>query len=444
MVDPGLSVSHGGSSGDLDHDWVRRVGDTVAEELASADRDGRWDEADKRSWSRKLIADELDALAAERLDAGSAQLTQAAEERWGQAVLDRLFGLGRLQRWLDDPLVTDVMVNGCDQVWVDLSDGTRMPVEPVADSDDELVRIIRQTAARVGRSERRWDAGSPTLDLRLPDGSRLHAVMIVSGRPSVSIRRHRFDLASLDDLQAQGTVDQPLSRFLSAAVRARRNILVAGGTGAGKTTLLRALIRAVPDRERLITVEDSLELAVERWHRNVVALEARHANLEGQGAVGLDVLVREGLRMNPDRVVVGEIRDGSALLSMLQAMTQGQDGSMGTIHASSARQVVNRLITYGLTSPQQLTPEATAHLAAGAIDLIVYIGGQRHREGQGRHRRVEAVAEVTLVDGSVATNTLFEASLGSSVPAQPVPGFPVSNDLQAALAAVGWHRGSLL
>ena len=223
---------------------------------------------------------------------------------------------------LDDPTIENINANGCDQVWVRYADGRREQVEPIAGSDEELEEMLRTAAARTGIGERRFDRGSPRLSLQLPDGSRLFALMAVAARPCLSIRRHRYLRITPDDLVKMGTLDIGLRHFLRAAMLAKKSCIICGGTGAGKTTLLRAVAADIPPSERLVTIEDSLELGLDRFpelHPDVVALEAREPNLEGEGGVSLAELVRWALRMSPDRVIVGEAR-GEEVLALLNAM----------------------------------------------------------------------------------------------------------------------------
>ena len=262
-------------------------------------------------------------------------------------------------------------------MWVTRADGSRRSgLRAIADSDEELVEILRMTAARVGLTERRFDNGSPSLNLQLPDGSRLFAVMAVTSKPSVAIRRHRFPKVFLDDLVGLGSIDLALREFLGAAVRARKNFIVCGGVDAGKTTLLRAMLNEVGPEERIVTIEDNLELGLDRYpdlHPDVVALEAREENVEGEGAIDLATLVRWGLRMNPDRVIVGEVR-GHEVIPMLNAMSQGNDGSMCTIHANSSLSAFSKLAMYAVQAPERLNLEATNLMVANAINFVVHIG----------------------------------------------------------------------
>jgi pilus assembly protein CpaF len=201
-----------------------------------------------------------------------------------------LFRMNRLQRLLDDPDVENINANGADQVWVRYAGGRRARVEPIAGSDDELIDMLRTAAARVGIGERRFDLGSPGLSLQLPDGSRLFAVMSVAARPCVSIRRHRYLRVTPDDLARMGTIDLAVREFFRAVMLAKKSCIICGGIGAGKTTLLRAMAADIPPAERLVTIEDSLELGLDRFpelHPDVVALEAREPNLEGEGGISL-------------------------------------------------------------------------------------------------------------------------------------------------------------
>jgi len=234
----------------------------VADDLAAAGASALSTD-DRRELARQLVMDRLQLVGTKLLAAGQKPLDPREEQRKTHAVLDSLFGLGRLQALVDDPLVENIDVNGCDRVWVTYSDGTKEMVEPVAESDEELVEMVRSAAARFGLSERRFDTSHPELDLRLPDGNRLSALMAVVDRPVVSIRRHRYLDLSIPDLVALGAMDQHLASFLEAAVRARKNIVVGGAMNSGKTTLVRALASAIPPRERIVTIEQAFELGLD-------------------------------------------------------------------------------------------------------------------------------------------------------------------------------------
>jgi pilus assembly protein CpaF len=353
---------------------VSKLRTDVADDLSAA---AGYDLAldDRRELARKLTLSRLEGYATESVALGHTPLEVADEERVARAVLDALFGLGRLQTLIDDRDIENIDVNGCDRVWVTYADGTKARVEPAADSDAELAEILRSAAARFGLSERRFDVSHPELDLRLPDGSRLSALMSVVKRPVVSIRRHRYVDLTLDDLVEMGGLDTTLASFLTAAVRARKNIVVGGAMNSGKTTLIRALASVIPPRERVVTIEQAFELGLDSLperHPDLVALEARPANAEGEGAISMARLVRRALRMNADRVIVGEVL-GDEVLPMLNAMSQGRSGSMCTIHADSSLGIFRRLASYAVQAPERLPLESTNLLIAGAVHFTVFV-----------------------------------------------------------------------
>ncbi|HEY2563181.1 MAG TPA: ATPase, T2SS/T4P/T4SS family [Acidimicrobiales bacterium] len=346
----------------------------VAEDLAAEEVSALRNE-DRREFARQRIFVHMDALGIEHLASDAPLPTSDEEQRLAQSILDALFGMGGLQSLIDDPSIENIDVNGFDRVWVTYADGAKQAMPPIADSDEELIEIMRSAAARFGLSERRFDIARPELDLRLPDGSRLSALMAVTTRPAISVRRHRFVDLSVDELLGLGTVDVGMASFLTAAVRARKNIVIAGAMNSGKTTLLRALASVIPPRERIVTIEQSLELALDKdevRHPDIVALEARPANLEGEGMVGVADLVRRALRMNADRVIVGEVL-GDEILPMLNAMSQGRSGSMCTIHSDSSAGVFRRIASYAVQAPERLPLEATNLLVAGAVHFVVYL-----------------------------------------------------------------------
>jgi pilus assembly protein CpaF len=413
----------------LDHGVVKRlradVGDRLAEQRrldASAGLPPMSGE-DERQFARAVISQVLEEYARSELLAGRAPLIAQQEEELAEAIHAALFGVGRLQPLLEDQMVENIDINGYDRVFVGYADGREQMAEPVADSDEELVELIQVLAAYSGLSSRPFDTANPQLDLRLPDGSRLSAVMDVTLRPAISIRRARMGKVFLADLVGNGTMTPDVAAFLAAAVAARKNIMIAGATNAGKTTLLRALANQIPGDERLITVERSLELGLDHFpelHPNVVAFEERLPNSEGQGAVSMADLVRRSLRMNPSRVIVGEVL-GDEIVTMLNAMTQGNDGSLSTIHSNSSIEVFNRISTYAIQAAERLPVEATHMLIAGAIDFVVFQEKRNEYSNGGRLRRfVSSVREVTGVDGRVLSSEVFAPGRdGRAIPHAP-------------------------
>jgi Flp pilus assembly CpaF family ATPase len=379
---------------------------------------------DERQYARSLIVGVLEDHARGLITAGQVPPPPEEEEATAAAIHAALFGVGRLQPLLEDDGVENIDINGCDQVFVGYGDGREELHPPVADTDDELVELIQVLAANVGLTSRPFDSANPQLDLRLPDGSRLSAVMGVCPRPSVSIRRARLGKVFLSDLVGTGTMTAEVASFLRAAVLARKNIMLAGSTNAGKTTLLRALANEIPPSERLITVERALELGLDAFgdlHPNVVAFEERLPNSEGVGEVPMAELVRRSLRMNPSRVIVGEVL-GDEIVTMLNAMSQGNDGSLSTIHANSSLEVFNRITTYALQASERLPVEATHMLIAGSIDFVVFLRRRNdHARGGGLVRTVESIREVTGVDGRVLSSEVFATGpSGTAVAHAPV------------------------
>ena len=426
----------------MDQLLLRRLREQTADVLA---RQRREDSAagvppmsgeDERQFARAVVGRVLEQHARTEHAAGRAPLAAGEEEELANGVHAALYGVGRLQPLLDDPMVENIDINGCDRVFVGYADGREEEAAPVADSDDELVELVQLLGAYSGLASRPFDSANPQLDLRLPDGSRLSAVMGVCARPSLSIRRARVTRVDLDLLVENGSMSTDLAAFCSAAVAARKNIMIAGATNAGKTTLLRAMAHEIPPYERLITVERALELGLgdlPDLHPNVVAFEERLPNSEGGGAVTMAELVRRSLRMNPSRVIVGEVL-GDEIVTMLNAMSQGNDGSLSTIHANSSLEVFNRISTYAIQSKERLPAEATAMLVAGAVDFVVFVQRVNDYARGGRLRRtVTSVREVNGVDGRVLSSEVFAAGPdGVAVPSAPVA-------CAADLAEHGWR-----
>ena len=336
------------------------------------------DPDDRREFARQQVFTHLDNLTTGNEPTWPPCADTEDEHRLARTVLDALFGMGRLQLLIDNPAIENIDVNGSDCVWATFADGTKRMMPAIADSDEEMVDLVRSAASRFGLSERRFDLACPELDLHLPDGSRLSALMAVTARPVVSIRRHRYSDLALSDLTAMGTFDEEVASLLGAAVRAQKNIVISGAMDSGKTTLLRALAREIPPRERIVTIEQALELgldAVPHRHPDMVALEARPANVEGEGMISVADLVRRALRMNADRVIVGEVL-GDEVLPMLNAMSQGRSGSMCTIHSDSSAGVFRRIASYAVQSRERLPLEATNLLIAGAVHFVVHLDSE--------------------------------------------------------------------
>jgi pilus assembly protein CpaF len=317
----------------------------------------------------------------------------ADRERLIEEITADTLGHGPLEPLLDDDTITEVMVNGPDEVWIERQG--RLYETTVRFNDvAHLRRIINKIAGQVGR---RIDESSPTLDARLPDGSRINAVLpplSLSG-PLVTIRKFSRRRLDLGDLVRLGTLNSDAVEFIEICLQAELNILISGGTGSGKTTLLNAMSTAIPDGDRIITIEDAAELRLNQNH--VLRLESRPANIEGEGQVTIRDLVRNSLRMRPDRIIVGEVR-GAEALDMLQAMNTGHDGSLSTIHANSTRDALARVETMVLMAGYDLPVRAIRQQVASALDLMVHL--DRLPDGS---RRVSAITEVLRMEGDVIT-----------------------------------------
>ena len=318
---------------------------------------------------------------------------------------DSVLGLGPLEPFVRDPEVTEIMVNNWDTIYVERS-GRLYWTGTKFHDDQQLRRTIDKIVGKVGR---RVDESSPYVDARLPDGSRVNAVIppLAIDGPALTIRKFAADPYQADDLIEFGTMTSPVAKFLEACVRGRINIMVAGGTGAGKTTTLNVISSFIPDDERILTIEDAAELKLQQPH--VVRLESRPPNIEGKGQVSIRDLVRNSLRMRPDRIVIGEVR-GAEALDMLQAMNTGHDGSISTIHCNSPRDALSRLETITMMAGMELSNKAIREQIASALQLIVY--QQRLKDGT---RRLTHVTEVAGMEGEVITLQdifLFDFSAG--------------------------------
>jgi pilus assembly protein CpaF len=351
----------------------------------------------ERARSGETSADGLEAEVRDLVEREAAPLPEAEREALRERVVLLASGLGPLEPLLADPAVDEVMVNGPGSVYVERHGKLeRAGVEFAGET--ELMHAIERVLAPLGR---RVDEAAPLCDARLADGSRVNVVippLSLTG-PCLTIRRFRREGFSLRDLVARGTMPVAVAELLAVCVAARASILVSGGTGSGKTTTLNALSGAIPGEERIVTIEDAAELQLRQRH--VVRLEARPANLEGRGEVTIRQLVRNALRMRPDRIVVGEVR-GSECLDMLQALNTGHDGSMTTVHANSPADALRRVETLALMAGVGLPHAAVREQAASAIDLVVHQA--RLADGS---RAVDAVVEVGQANGSVEVKELY-------------------------------------
>jgi pilus assembly protein CpaF len=321
-------------------------------------------------------------------------LSRQEREQLISEVEHETFGLGPIEPLMQDPRVSDILVNGPREVYVERR-GKLERTRVVFRDNAHLLQVIERIVSAVGR---RVDESSPMVDARLADGSRVNAIIppLALDGPVLSIRRFAADPLRIADLIEYGTLPPTLAEVLRAAVQARLNILVSGGTGAGKTTLLNVLSNFIPNSERIVTIEDSAELQLQQEH--VVRLETRPANIEGAGAVTQRDLVRNALRMRPDRIVVGEVRGGEAL-DMLQAMNTGHDGSISTIHANSSRDALSRIETMMLMSGISLPVRAMRDYVASALDMIVQVA--RLSDGT---RKVVRLTEVVGMEEEVITS----------------------------------------
>lgn len=310
-------------------------------------------------------------------------------------ILDELSGLGPIQPLLDDPNISEVMVNGAKKVFIE-KNGKLMKSPVAFEDDNHVMRIIDRIILPLGR---RVDADSPTVDARLLDGSRVNAVIppVAIDGPSITIRKFKKDKLSIQQLTEYGSITANMGEFLRACVVARFNIVISGGTGSGKTTLLNVLSGFIPEEERIVTIEDAAELQLQQDH--VMRMETKTANTDGRGAVTIRDLVRNSLRMRPDRIVVGEVRGGEAL-DMLQAMNTGHDGSLTTVHSNSPRDAISRIETLVLMSGMDLPLKVVRQQISSAVDLIV----QQTRLKDGS-RKVTAITEVNGMEGDTVVLT---------------------------------------
>ncbi|HEY9557662.1 MAG TPA: CpaF family protein [Acidimicrobiales bacterium] len=383
--------------------------DPVLDELRQRIHHHLIDELGPILYDKRLSEDDLRRRVHEQLHSALAQerapLSAADKAQLIQDVSDDILGYGPIDRLLKDEEISEVMVNGPESVYVERAGRIERTDASFVD-DTHLRRIIDKIVSQVGR---RIDEAVPMVDARLPDGSRVNAVIhpLAVGGPFLTIRKFSKDPYQIDDLIRFGTLNAHAARFLQACVVGRLNVIVSGGTGTGKTTTLNVLSSFIPGDERIVTVEDAKELQLIQDH--VLALEARPPNIEGKGQVTIRDLVRNCLRMRPDRVVVGECRGGEAL-DMLQAMNTGHDGSITTIHSNSPRDTLSRIETMTLMSGFDLPVRAIREQMASALDLIVHL--TRLRDGT---RRITHITEVQGMEGDVITLQdvfLFDYGMG--------------------------------
>ncbi|HET7567144.1 MAG TPA: CpaF family protein [Gaiellaceae bacterium] len=347
------------------------------------------------------LADRVQRAVAEELTLAGTPLTREERRELVRQLSDDILGYGPLERFLADDTVTEVMVNGAEHVYVERGGKIERTNARFVD-DAHLMRIIDKIVSQIGR---RVDESSPMVDARLADGSRVNAIVppLALTGPTLTIRKFSRDPYTINDLISFGTLSARAAQFLGACVKGKLNVLISGGTGTGKTTTLNAISAFIPGDERIVTIEDAAELQLQQDH--VITLEARPPNIEGMGEVRIRELVRNALRMRPDRIIVGEVR-GPETLDMLQAMNTGHEGSLTTIHANSPRDALARLETLVLTAGVELPHRAIREQIASAFDVLVQI--QRLVDGT---RRISHISEVVGMESDVVTlQDIFVAS----------------------------------
>jgi pilus assembly protein CpaF len=365
---------------------------------------------------------ELDEI----LSAEATELSIEERRKLVPSISADILGLGPIEAYLSDPTVTEVMVNSNDAIFVERG-GRLQLTESRFVTPQQVRQVIEKIVAAVGR---RIDESSPLVDARLPDGSRVNAVippLAVDG-PTLTIRKFAETRLMASDLVRAGTLTDEAATFLDHSVKGSRNILISGGTGSGKTTLLNVVSSFIPEHERIVTIEDSVELRLDQRH--VIRLEARPPNLEGKGQISIRDLVRNSLRMRPDRIVVGEVRGGEAL-DMLQAMNTGHDGSLSTLHANTPRDALSRLETMVLMAGLNLPARSIREQIASAVDLVVHLS----RMGDGSRRVTEIAEVVGMGDESIGLSTLFELDHHDSPTGSPQAGAGSSAGVLRSTAA---------
>jgi pilus assembly protein CpaF len=334
---------------------------------------------------------EIEYIIKKHIEIESLNLTNAQKKKIGEELLNEIIGFGPITRYLQDPEVTEIMVNGPKQIFVEQS-GKLTLANAIFKDNNHVLHVIKKIVGAIGR---RIDESSPMVDARLKNGSRVNAIIppLAIDGPSLTIRKFSEDPFMVEDLIGFGTLNSKMAELLRACVVGRLNVIVSGGTGSGKTTTLNVLSSFIPEDERIVTIEDAAELQLIQSH--IVRLETRPANIEGKGEISIRDLVKNSLRMRPDRIVVGEVRSGEAL-DMLQAMNTGHDGSLTTAHANSPRDMLSRLETMVLMSGMNLPIKAVRDQVSSAVDLIV----QQSRLQDGS-RKITYITEVLGMEGDV-------------------------------------------
>jgi pilus assembly protein CpaF len=433
-------------------DQLRRiVVAEIGEETSRREQEGlpALDQLDRMQMARSILRRELDGQWRAAQQRGEMAMTPEEEDRVVDGVLAGLFSqLPGLETYLARPEITDIFVVGCDNVRVRTLDGQEQKVAPVAASDDDLVSQIQALARKGGRMgldtpeptqiEKEFSPARPILDLQLSDGSRLAAVAWVSARPCLSIRRHPLVDADQDTLVHDWKMyDEGIASLLAAAMRARLNILVAGGMGRGKTTLMRALLHECPPNERIIVLEQEPELQLAsdpRRHNHVVELAERPPNMEGQGHISLADLTWAVKRHAPDRIVIGEVR-GPEVVYMLEAASDGIAGTMCTLHAQSSRQTFEKLVHYARRGGANFDRSDVLQTASMALDLVIYL--DKTPEGRRVVAEITQVVDYDHADKQVITNEWFVRGPDGS--AVPNPNSPIPVDLLDVLLANGYE-----